>query len=529
MMAAAMLATTLSMPAAPLGPYEASAFRLSTGAGAGESLIPAARFLFRAETIALPAQGPYAEYARATEPFADIRAWAEAPGPLTKPPLVWIAAPQRFNGARIAPDGRSLEAAGAPMPLELFPKIPLNRSYANGATFSYLARRPVTVRGERQPSGTFIARSFWPEDWRLDDTAAAVVLPANASAALAVRGLMRSAPRGGAESPFATQVIWEREPGRRDWAGHAVLGVIVNGAQGDDDEAWGGHFALATGQLPADGRLSDLLVANFYSLDVESEKGILAAPVPLDNYLGDLNSGQAWYRPTYIALALLRDRRAADFVQGAMNRLYLQFWRRQLAYEHSTMNCASISVDTLRSLGWPVRARGPANTALAWLSIPAMIFKEGKVSVARTTYEYLTEDRTRLMPAAAFEESAADLLRLAKEGAGPADGKLARWLAEDLVAIVGVRIPQIPSSRKFGTWPVANPREYLGAIPRDPADAQIVPVPPRVFPESLRDPDLLPPARRRSTVPLLIWAASGVLFLAWAAGFLWRRVKPSRP
>jgi hypothetical protein len=442
--------------------------------------------------------------------------------------MVWIAAPQRLAGAKISGDGRNIEAAGTGMPLELVPKIPLNRSYANASTFAYLSRRPVTVRGETLPSGHFRARTFWPEDWRLDDQAPVVPLPATATPDLAVRGLMRGAPRGGAESAFATQVLWERRPGKRDWSGRAVIGVMVNGAQGDDDEAWGGHFALVTGRLPADGRLSDLLVANFYSLEVESEKGILAAPVPLDNYLGDLNSGQAWYRPSYIAFALLEDDRAAHRVQGAMNRLYLQFWRRQLNYQHSTMNCASISIDALRALGWGVPDRGPASTALAWLSIPAMIFKEGKVSVARTTYEYLTEDRTRLMPSAAFEESVADLLRLAREGARPADGRLAQWLAQDLVAIVGVRVPQLPSSRKFGTWPVANPREYLGAVPRDPADAQVVPVPPRAFPESLRDPDILPPAMRRSTPPLIAWAAIGVLLAAWVAGFLWRLVKPRR-
>ena len=72
---------------------------------------------------------------------------------------------------------------------------------------------------------------------------------------------------------------------------------MVNGAQGDDDEAHGGHFALVTGRTQPDGAIGDWLVNNFYSLDVESEKGILAAPLPLDNYLADLNSGQGWYRP----------------------------------------------------------------------------------------------------------------------------------------------------------------------------------------------------------------------------------------
>ncbi len=525
MMAAAMLAASLSLPAAPVGLYEPGGFRLATGANAGEALIPAARFLFQDEAIAVPTGGPLASYARATEPFADIRTWAANPGSLTQPPLVWIASPERMTGVRIDPEGRRFESAGRSGPLALVAKIPLNRSWADASTFAYLARRPVTMRGEMNPEGQFIARTFWPEDWRLDDKADAMPLPADSEPQLAVRGLIRSAPRGGADSPFATQVVWEREPGKRAWAGSTVVGVMVNGAQGDDDEAWGGHFALATGRLPADGRLSDLLVANFYSLDVHSEKGILAAPVPLDNYLGDLNSGQAWYRPSYIAFAILRDERAAALLQGALNRLYLQFWRRNLNYQHSTMNCASISVDTLRALGWNVPSRGPASRALGWLSIPAMLFKEGKVSSARTTYEYLTEDRTRLMPAAAFEETTVDLLRLARNGAAAGDGQLAKMLAEDLVAIVGVRVPQLPSSRKLGTWPVANPREYLGAIPHDPAEAQIVPVPPREFPAQLRDADLLPPAMRRSTVPLVVWAVTGILLFAWLAGLLWRKLR----
>ncbi len=154
-----------------------------------------------------------------------------------------------------------------------------------------------------------------------------------------------------------------------------MLAFVLDGAQGDDDEAWGGHFALATGRIAADGRLSDLLVANFYTLDTESEKGILPAPAPLDNYLADLNSGQAWYRPSYVMLAILGDERAPALVQGALNRLYLQFWRHQLEYRHSTMNCASISVDVLRAwLGAP--PRGPSNPVRAWLSIPAKMFTE---------------------------------------------------------------------------------------------------------------------------------------------------------
>ena len=154
------------------------------------------------------------------------------------------------------------------------------------------------------------------------------------------------------------------------WAGKPVIGLMVNGAQGDDDEAHGGHFAIVTGRVQADGSIDDWLVNNFYSLDVESEKGIIAAPVPLDNYLADLNSGQGWYRPTTMLVAVLDDERAAVLVQSALNRVFNQFYRHQLVYYHPNQNCASISVDTLRALGWDVPARGPSSRVLAWLAYP---------------------------------------------------------------------------------------------------------------------------------------------------------------
>lgn len=515
----------LPPPDAPIGPYDPSGFRLATGATAGETVIPAARFLFGAETIAVPVAGPHAGYARGTDPFADVAAWAADPGPLTRPPLVWIAAPERKAGVAIAADGLSYGHEGARAPLALVPKIPLNRSWVDASTFAFLSQRTVTMRGATMPGGGFVARTLWPEDWRVDATAPAIRLSASRTPRLAIRGLLRSAPRGGAASPPETHPAWERTPGRRDWAGRPVLAFVLNGAQGDDDEAWGGHLAIATGRLPGDGRLSDLLVANFYTLDAESEKGILPAPVPLDNYLADLNSGQAWYRPSYVMLVILSDGRAGDLVQGALNRLYLQFWRRRLEYRHSTMNCASISVDTLRALGWNLPPRGPSDPLRAWLSVPVKVFAEGGIAAARTAFEYLTEDRTRLMPSAAFEEAVFGLMQLARNGAAPSDGALARMLAEDLVALVGVRLPQIPSSRRPGTWPAANPREYINALPRDPVDVQVVPVPHRPFPAELREPDLLPLPARPSTLPLVVWTATGILPLAWLAGAAWRLLR----
>lgn len=515
-------------PDSPLGPFEPAAFRLATGATAGDTVSRTARELFARETIAIPVTPPFAGYSRGVDPFADVSAWARDPGPLTKPPLVWLAASERKAGVRLAADGATFRDAAGAASLALVAPHPLNRSWADASTFHYLAGRTVTMRGETRAGGAFEARTLWPEDWRVDEAAPAVRAAGSPTPRLAIRGLVRSAERGGADSPPETHPVWEREPGRRGLAGKPVLAFVLSGAQGDDDEAWGGHLALATGLLGPGGRLADLLAANFYTLDLESEKGILPAPVPLDNYLADLNSGQAWYRPSYLMVAVLRDGRAIERVQGALNRLYLQFWRRQLPYRHSSMNCASIAVDLLHALGWPLASRGPSDRLRAWLAIPAKAFTDGRLAAARTAFEYLAEDRTRLMPAAAFEEAAFGLLRLARGAREPGDGELARMLAEDLEAIVGVRLPQIPSSRAWGTWPAASPREYLHRLPADPADLRVIPVPPRPFPPDLRDPDLLPPPPRASTLPVLAWTLSGILPLAFAAGAAWRAFRRAR-
>ncbi len=298
---------------------------------------------------------------------------------------------------------------------------------------------------------------------------------------------------------------------------------MVNGAQGDDDEAHGGHFALVTGRVADDGSIGDWLVNNFYTLDAESEKGIVAAPVPLDNYLSDLNSGQGWYRPSYLVIAVLRDARVPALVQSALNRVYNQFYRHQLTYYHPTENCTSISVDTLRALGWPIPARGPSSRLLAWLGFPVLALKERSIAKAKLSFDYLYADQTRLFPAAAAEEAFASLWALAHGAAGAEASRIQSMLAQDLDALAFVRMPQFPSSRAIGDAPAVTTREYQARIPSDPALVQIVPVPPRPFPAALRDPDLLPPARHPSDYAMVIWgilSIVGIPLLLWRA---WRR------
>src|SRR5271165_4864944 len=133
------------------------------------------------------------------------------------------------------------------------------------------------------------------------------------------------------------------------------------------------------------------------------------------------------------------------------------------------MNCASISVDVLRLLGWNVPARGATSWVAAALGLPYFALRDRSLTKAAQIFDYLTEDQTRLFPAAAFEEMGADLLRLATGRRARASTPFETMLSEDLDALVFVRVPQLPSSRVWGDFPVASAAEYRARYPRDAA------------------------------------------------------------
>src|SRR3989441_801974 len=135
--------------------------------------------------------------------------------------------------------------------------------------------------------------------------------------------------------------------------------------------------------------------------------------------------------------------RVASQVQGALERTYNQFYRHQLLYDHATMNCTSISVSVLRALGWNVPARGATSWAVAALGFPYFALRERRLANTLQSFDYLTEDRTRLFPAAGFEEIGADLLRLATGRPARAPTPFEAMLADDLEALVFLRIPQL--------------------------------------------------------------------------------------
>jgi hypothetical protein len=507
-----------TLAAGNLGLYDVGNFFLTTGRDALRlgSVIPQALWYFEDEPIAIARAGlPIAGFARDASATQDVAAWAarRAIGmPLEYPSLVWIAAPEMIRGAKLIANGTRIEADGNTWAFDVGPKIALNRSYYDNTSIGFLVGQPLTVRGTLQEE-TFVARTIWPEAFRLDDRAPHRHVGATAQD---IRMLVREEPAAGARSAFAAMTLWEREPGKaRQWEGKPVLAAMLNGAQGDDDEAHGGHFAMVTGRVGPDGAIGDWLANNFYTLDAFSEKGIVAALVPLDNYLADLNSGQAWYRPSYLIVAVLKDERAASRIQGALCRVYNQFYRHQLAYDHATMNCASISIDVLRAIGWNVYSRGPTSWLLAALGLPYFALRDRSLPKAAKTFNYLTEDRTRLFPAIAFEEIGADLLRLARQEPGRRASAFEALLVEDIEALVFLRVPQLPSSRAWGDSPIVSVGEYTARVPSDPAKAKIIPVPARPFPAALRDPDLRPTTPRRGTRALTLWGVVTVIAVPW--------------
>lgn len=518
-----------ALDAGDIGLYPIGNFYQTSGRCNDCATIRQALWYFQDEPILVPNRAvPLAGFAPGVRAKDDIAWWAatqKEQAAMDYPPLIWIGAPEVARSAWLDPDGKRITVGGERWEFDVVPKIALNRSYYNAESIAFLRTRPLTLRGT-SAGGRFIARTVWPEDFRLDADAETRVVNASSDA---IRELVRGEPRGGAQSPFAAYVLWERHPGiARSWEGKPILATILNGAQGDDDEAHGGHFAMLTGRVGTGGAIGNWLANNFYTLDSYSEKGIIAAMLPLDNYLADLNSGQGWYRPSYLIVAVLKDQRSAVLIQNAFCRVYNQFYRHQLVYRHPTMNCASISVDVLRAMGWQVPARGATSRALAVLGMPYYAIREKSVDKAIEGFDYFYEDRTRLFPAAAFEEIGAGLVRIAQQPLADKPSALEHMLAEDIEALVFLRVPQIPSSRVWGDYPVVAFREYAARWPSDPALQKIIPVPPRPFPEAMRDPDLLPAPRRRGEIALGIWAALSLIGLPWLLWREWRRRRSRR-
>lgn len=180
----------------------------------------------------------------------------------------------------------------------------------------------------------------------------------------------------------------------------------------------------------------------------------------------------------------------------------------------------------MSGLGWQLPRLGATSHVKAVLGYFYSSTTDSSFASGKRTFNYMVEERSRLYPRAAFETVGQDLLALA---AAP-NRSLTRFeqmLHDDVEAIVFVRIPQIPSSRAFGTFPVASFDEYMARVPKDRKDWKIVPVDPRPFPDQLRDRPAEQPVLSDAAVGTL--AVSGLMIVLAAPVALWhRRVKARR-
>jgi len=514
-----------------IGLLPAEGMRLETGKCGNCTVPKQGLWYFENDVIAVPRPGaPVSGFTPGVDRESDVAKWAATAKQekLAHPSLVWIGAPSILENAVMQPGAKRVRTAGGnEIDVKLVPKIATNLSYANDATAAYFSGREVRMRGALEGAEgkqAFVARTIWPSDYAFEPVAMqAKPLQKPSDLAAFIRAPIQKEVRG-----IETRLLWERHPGQaRDWKQKPVLGFVLNGAQGDDDESLGGHFAIATGRIGNKGEWADWAVNNFYNLDSFSEKGIVAATLPMDNYLMDLNSGQQYYRPSYMLVAVLNNARTATAYQGGVQRVFNHFYRHDFQYRHASANCAGISVDVFASLGWQIPERGPSAPLKSLAAYAYIAAKDRSLQSGRKIYDYLNEEQTRLLPAVAFEAAGLDLLQIVGMS-GKAERSLTPYeqqLRSDVDAIFLVRIPQVPSSRVTGSAPVFSFDEFQSRVPADQADWKIVPVEARPFPDTLRDASS-PAENDPSPVPGPI-AGIGV-FTVLGALILWRRRKQSK-
>jgi len=458
----------------------------------GTAAPEAVRWYFQDEPTAVPAPGVTAAGdSPELDARADVRAWyaqADEQALAARPSLLWLAGSHLAGEVRLTADGSAIAGAGsAPVPFRIADRIPSNRSFYNADSARFFAGRSLRIRGGLEPlpdgPARFVGRALWPQEYRLPEAAR----PLPPAAHETPMDLVRGAPAG-PSAAYSVRLLWERRPGAgARWADRPALGIVLNGAQGDDDDALGGHFAVATGRAGPGGEWSHWVTSNFYSLETFSEKGIIAAMVPMDSYLMDVNSGQSWYRPSYVLAVLLNRERVALALQSAVSRVFQHFYRQDLRYDNATANCAGITLDTLGALGWTAPALGPTSYARGLAAMLVTAARERSLALGRRSFRYFTAERTHLLPALAFEATAIHLMHLlgaAQPRRAPA-GRFERWLSEDVEAIAFVHVPQLPSSRVCGGTPAASIDEYLSRTPRRRSQWKTIALAPRPLPPGL--------------------------------------------
>ena len=476
---------------------------LTSGSCTNCNLSDQAKWYFDAEIIA---SLPTPDSASVTFPK-----WLEKQAEINDNIPIWIASPALIESARLNKSGKLLILDdGTQINFETVAKIPQNQSFWNKNTTEFFKQRDIRLRG-KMTNDAFIARTVWPLDFAINNYQ---LLPLSEDENLQT---LVQADDGGVQQPHQNRLLWERTPGSAmEAAGKPVLGFMLNGAQGDDHEALAGHFAVVTGQFGDNGSYSDWLVNNFYNLETISEKGIIAAVTPMDNYLADLNAGQNYYRPSYMLVATLKNGQSATEFQQSINQVMNYFYRHDFIYNHADANCSGITIDTLRALGWKVPDRGINGYVQAVGAYFYTVITEKNLDAARQIYDYLTTETTRLLPAVAFDAIGEDLIRLTDNKPPRSLTPYEQTLADSIEAIWFIRIPQFPSSRVYGGAPVYSFNEYLETAPADRDQWVTIELSERNIPQALkpREPVNPTPFPIPWPVILILFGLSSLIALA---------------
>ena len=496
-----------------LGLYAASNIAISTGQCKDCKLIPQALWYFKDETIAVPTSNE-SGFSATLNAQEDVAAWAKGKHiEGTMSPLIWLGSSQVIPQAKILNQDTTL-VGQQKLAFSVTPKIATNLSFWDESTDAFFANHEVRLRGETVENNSFAARTVWPLDYKL--ALNAPLKPLDGLNGETLKTLVQF-ENGGAKSNYEARLL---QGDGKDITGKAVIALMLNGAQGDDDEALGGHFGLATGRVGTDGDMSKWLVNNYYNLGSNSEKGIIAAATPMDKYLMDVNNGQSYYRPSYMLVAALKQDALPNKVQDATNRVLNHFYRNDFLYDHSRDNCAGISIDTLRTLGWNIPERGVTSYLKAIAAYFYIAASERSLSKGRAIYDYLTTETTRLFPAVTFDAIGNNMLNQNRQlwvDHNP-QTTFTKQLSNDIEAIYFVRIPQVPSNRKFGSAPVYSFDEYMKTAPADHSQWKMVPTTPRVLPENLKD-GLALNQEKVSSIPWPVALLSLSLFWGLIWGF----------
>jgi hypothetical protein len=183
---------------------------------------------------------------------------------------------------------------------------------------------------------------------------------------------------------------------------------------------------------------------------------------------------------------IMKDERVPLEVQEMFKGRYAQYYAQQIKYEHTHENCAALIADPVRQEGWNFPATGGTPSAVARLigDIVGTVARDPQAG--EQIRQSLAEEPTRSFPRASFDSVGGDVLSLAGAPSAAAPSReltpLERRIQEDLVAVLFVRLPQIPSSRKFGRDPAGSVTDYFRRAPIDRSKWQTVPTATRPFP-----------------------------------------------